>query len=199
MPGKWHTIPETRSLSLGMHTPHLTPWPRPQAGDCGDFYFRYIDQLPDVDILTYLHTQRDWFGEWIVSLTPEQALYRYAPGKWSLAQMIGHVLDTERVFAYRMLAISRGETASLPGFDEDTYAANTIHDMISPEHLAQEWNAVRSSTILLARHMDETMRNRTGIANNLPLKAAAVPFVMAGHVLHHYTVGRTRYLHEDQE
>ena len=73
-----------------MPPPHTLSWNRPEPGDCGDYYFRYIDLVPDVDILTYLHTQRDWFGEWISGIPDEQARHRYAPGKWSLAEMIGH-------------------------------------------------------------------------------------------------------------
>ena len=179
---------------LGMPPPHAFSWTRPQPGDCGDYYFRYIDLVPDVDILTYLHTQRDWFGEWIAGFSEEQARFRYAPGKWSLAETIGHVLDTERVFAFRMLAVSRGDTTSLPGFEQDDYVANSIYDSIRPADLAREWDAVRSASITLAQHMDETMAARMGTANNLPVRARAFPYLMAGHALHHYQVGRERYL-----
>ena len=99
-----------------------TLFPRPAEGDCPPYYFRYTDLVPDdVDISTLLHTQRDWFGEWIDALTPEKCQFRYAEGKWSLAELIGHVLDCERIFAYRMLAISRNDQNSLPGFDQDDY------------------------------------------------------------------------------
>jgi DinB superfamily len=169
-------------------------FPRPVEGDSPDYYFRYINLVPDVDILTYLHTQRDWFGDWIESLTDEQATYRYAPGKWSLAEMIGHVLDSERIFSYRMLAISRGEENKLPSFDQDAYVANSIFDSISPVDLANDWRAARSSTVYLSRSMNAEMASRMGIANALPIKASSFPYILAGHVLHHYSVAKERYL-----
>ena len=174
---------------------HSNPiFPRPIEGDCPEYYFRYINLVPEVDILIYLHTQRDWFGDWIESLTTEQAQFRYAPGKWSLAEMIGHVLDTERVFAYRMMCISRGEQKSLPGFEQDDYVAQSIFDQVEPLGLADEWRSVRSSTVHLARHMNAEMASRLGTANNNPIRVLAFPFMMAGHILHHHAVAKERYL-----
>jgi len=169
-------------------------FPRPSSGDSPEYYFTYINQVPDVDILTYLHTQRDWFGDWIEGLTADQAIFRYAPGKWSLAEMVGHILDSERVFSYRMMAISRGDENKLPGFDQDIYVVNAIYDRISPVDLANEWRAVRSATVYLTRSISAEMASRTGIANNLPIKASSLPYIMAGHVLHHYNVAKERYL-----
>ena len=177
-----------------MSTYTTTVFPRPVEGDCSAYYFRYIDQVPDVDIMTLLHTQRDWFGEWIESLTEEQLLHRYAPGKWSLAEMIGHVFDTERVFSYRMFSISRNEKKSLPGFEQDDYVRDSNYDSVSGEDLANEWRAVRSSTLYLARNMNADMASRTGTANDTPTKASAYPFIMAGHLLHHYHIALERYL-----
>src|SRR5688572_3013690 len=92
---------------------------RPVQGDHAPYYSKYIDLVPDVDISTYLHTQRDWFGDFIEGLTSDQAKFSYAPDKWTLAELIGHVIDTERVFSYRMHAISRNEQKDLPGFEQD--------------------------------------------------------------------------------
>jgi len=169
-------------------------FPRPENGDSPEYYFTYINQVPDVDILTYLHTQRDWFGDWIESLTDEQVAFRYAPGKWSLAEMIGHILDSERIFTYRMLAISRGDDAKLPGFDQDTYVANSNYDGVSPTDLANDWRAARSSTIYMCRSVNTEMATRMGTANNVPFRASAFPYILAGHVLHHYNVAKERYL-----
>jgi hypothetical protein len=171
-----------------------TIFPRPSEGDCATYYFRYINLVPEVDILTYLHTQRDWFGDWIESLSSEQAKFRYEPGKWSLAEMIGHVMDTERVFAFRMLAISRGDQNKLPGYEQDDYVVNSIYDDIAPVDLASEWRAARSSSLYLSRSMNAEMAGRTGIANNVSVRALAFPYILAGHVIHHYTVAKERYL-----
>ena len=100
---------------------------RPAVGDCDPYYFNYIDLIPeDVDVATLLHTQREWFGDFVELLTPEQAKFSYAPGKWTLAEMIGHVMDTERVFSYRMMAISRNDQNLFPGFEQDVHGVE--HD-----------------------------------------------------------------------
>ncbi|MDQ3016565.1 MAG: DinB family protein [Bacteroidota bacterium] len=167
---------------------------RPAEGDCDPYYFRYTDMVPEVDIATFLHTQRDWFGDWIESLSAEDAQFRYAEGKWSLAEMIGHVLDTERIFAYRMLCISRNDQSLFPGFDQDDYAAASNYHEIKPVDLANEWRAIRSSTLYLLRHMNQEMASRMGTANNKNIRASAFPFIMGGHVVHHYRIAQERYL-----
>ena len=177
-----------------MSTYTTTVFPRPGAGDCAAYYFRYIDLVPEVDILTLLHTQRDWFGDWIESLTEEQLQHRYGPDKWSLGEMIGHVMDTERIFSYRMQAISRNEKKSLPGFEQDDYVRESNYNAVSAEDLANEWKAIRSSSLYLARHMNGEMAARLGTANDLSIRALAFPYMMAGHVIHHYRIAQERYL-----
>ncbi len=167
---------------------------RPVEADCEAYYFRYIDLVPDVDISTFLHTQRDWFGDWIEGLTPEECMFSYAPGKWTLGEMIGHVLDTERVFSYRMHAISRNDQNKFPGFDQDEYVRDSNYNQIASAGLASEWRAIRSSTLYLTRHVNAEMTSRVGIANNLQIRASAFPFIMAGHVIHHYRIAQERYL-----
>lgn len=170
------------------------PFPRPVEGDCPEYYFRYTNLIPEVDILTYLHTQRDWYGDWIQGLTDDQVTFRYQPEKWSLGEMIGHVLDTERVFAFRMLVFSRGDQNVFPGFDQDEYVANSIYDTLSGQELADEWKAVRTATLLQLRSINEEMAMRSGIANKLPVKVSAIPYMIGGHVVHHYNIARERYL-----
>ncbi|MBC7884597.1 MAG: DinB family protein [Saprospiraceae bacterium] len=177
-----------------MSTYTTTVFPRPAEGDCAEYYFRYINLVPEVDILTLLHTQRDWYGDWIESLTEDQLKHRYATGKWSLAEMIGHVLDTERIFGYRMLAISRNEQKSLPGFEQDDYVRESNFNEVSAEDLANEWKAIRASNLYLARHMNSEMASRRGTANDISVRALSFPFIMAGHVIHHYRVAQEKYL-----
>ncbi|MEO5905979.1 MAG: DinB family protein [Saprospiraceae bacterium] len=171
-----------------------TTYSRPAEGDCDPYYFKYTDLVPDVDIATFLHTQRDWYGDWIEGLTPEQCKYRYAEGKWSLAEMIGHVMDIERIFAYRMLCISRNDQNHLPGFDQDDYARYSDYDSVKALDLANEWRAIRSSTEYLMRHINSEMASRIGIANEIPIRASAFPFIMGGHVVHHYRIAQEKYL-----
>jgi len=169
-------------------------FPRPVEGDCAPYFFRYVNKVPDTDIVTFLEDQQSAFSDFIDSLTPDQLHFRYAPGKWSLAEMIGHVLDTERIFAYRMLCVSRGEQKSLPGFEQDDYVANSIADHMNGNELRDEWNAVRSATIHLCNHMSAEMAARLGKANDTPVKAYAYPYMLAGHVIHHLEVANEKYL-----
>jgi len=169
-------------------------FPRPVEGDCAAYFFLYINKVPDTDIVTYLEDQQSTFSDFIDALTPDQLHYRYAPGKWSLAEMIGHVLETERIFAYRMLCVSRGEQQSLPGFEQDDYVANSISDSLNGNELRDEWNAVRESTIHLCKHMSSEMAAREGKANDTPVKAYAFPYMMVGHVIHHLEIAAEKYL-----
>ncbi len=167
---------------------------RPAEGDCDPYYLQYTDLVPEVDIATFLHTQRDWYGDWIESQTPEDAQYRYAEGKWSLAEMIGHVMDTERIFAYRMLCISRNDKNNFPGFEQDDYVRQSVYHNVHPVDLANEWRAIRSSTLYLLRHMNAEMASRIGTANEKQVRVSVFPFIMAGHVVHHYRIAQERYL-----
>lgn len=167
---------------------------RPVEGDCDPYYFQYINQIPEVDIATFLHTQRDWYGDFIEGLTTEDLGYSYAPGKWTLAEMIGHVLDTERIFAYRMLCISRNDKNSFPGFEQDDYVRYSNFNVVQPLELAGEWKAIRSSTLYMLRHMNDEMAQRMGTANKIRVRASAFPYIMAGHVNHHYKIAKERYL-----
>ncbi len=174
----------------------ITPpkFPRPVEGDCAAYFFRYIRKVPEGDIVTILEEQQKDFSRFIDSLSPEKLHHRYAPEKWSLAEMIGHVLDTERVFAYRMMCISRGEQQSLPGYEQDDYVKASIFDYLNGNELRDEWNAVRLGTILLCKHMTTEMAARLGKANDTPVRAYAYPYMIAGHVIHHLEVAKEKYL-----
>ena len=169
-------------------------FPRPVEGDCASYYFRYINLVPESDVEKYLEEQKTSFSAFIGNLTDAQLAFQYAPGKWTLAEMIGHVLDTERIFAYRMLAISRGEKKELPGFEQDDYVNESKWSGIPAHELNAEWNAIRESTLWLCRHMTAEMASRAGTASNHHVVAYAYPYILAGHVNHHLKVAHERYL-----
>lgn len=169
-------------------------FPRPGELDCSPYYFRYIDTVAEGDIVAYLQSQQESFGDFIAGLKNEQLSHRYAEGKWSLAEMIGHVLDTERVFAYRMMCISRGETKDLPGFEQDDYVSGSNYHTLSGQALYAEWKAARTSTILLCQNMSEEMAARRGMANNTAVAVNALPWMMAGHINHHLRIATERYI-----
>lgn len=169
-------------------------FPRPLPGDCDPYYFTYIDQVEaDVPVLEWLIRQKDIVSKWIRSLTPSQLQYSYAPGKWTVGQMIGHILDTERVFAHRMFSISRNDPNALPGFEQDGYVENSIYDRIPAESLTNEWDALRQSSILLATHMSEEMTKKAGIANGHVAHVSLFPYLLVGHVNHHLKTARELY------
>ena len=169
-------------------------FPRPAEGDCASYYFRYINLVPAGDVEKYLQEQQATFSDFIGRLTDTQLAYQYAPGKWTLAELIGHVLDTERIFAYRMLAISRGEKKELPGFEQVEYVLESKYNGIPAQDLKAEWNAIRESSLWLCRHMTAEMASRAGTASNHHVVAYCYPYILAGHVNHHLKVAQERYL-----
>lgn len=167
---------------------------RPAPDEYAPYYKRYIDLLPEGDLLGLLEEQRDETLALMSGLSEEEASRRYAPGKWSLKEVLGHVIDTERIFAYRALCISRGERRALPGYDQDAYVAGASFDERAVEDLAEEYRAVRRATILLFRGLSEEALSRRGTANEAELSARAAAYIIAGHERHHLRIIRERYL-----
>jgi len=170
------------------------PHARPEPSDYAPEFKRYIDLVPETDIAAALEKQGEETQQLIASLSEERAAHRYAPGKWSIKGVIGHVADGEKIFGYRLLAIARGDKNSLPGFEENEYADNAHFDDWSLRDLA-EWLAVaRRSNLLLVRNLSEEDLNRRGVANNKEVTALALAFALVGHERHHLSVLRERYL-----
>jgi hypothetical protein len=124
----------------------------------------------------------------------EAERFRYAEGKWSIREVVGHVIDAERVFGYRALCIARGETASLPSFDENEYVANASFDHCTLEELLEEFVQVREGHLAFFRHLSKEAWTRSGVANASPVSVRALAFILAGHPRHHLAVLRERYL-----
>ena len=120
--------------------------------------------------------------------------YRYAPGKWSVRELVGHLIDTERIMAYRAVCVARGETASLPGFDENAYVANATFDDYPLPELLNEFVHVREGHLGFFRHLHPEAWLRTGLANHNPISVRALAWVMVGHVRHHMAVLQEHYL-----
>ncbi len=167
---------------------------RPAADEHLAYFGRYVSQVPDGDVLARLETQ---FEDTIMLLTDvgeRGAATRYAPGKWSIKQMVGHVSDTERIFCYRALCAARGEQGAVPGFDENVYVDNARFDARSLNSLLGEWSAVRRATLSLFNNLDDEELLRRVVASGAPLSARAVAWIIAGHERHHVTLLRERYL-----
>ena len=167
---------------------------RPATGEYLPYYSKYIDRVPEGDVLSTLSQQ---IGETLALLRelPESvATYRYAPDKWSVNQMVGHVIDTEKIFAYRALRFARADTTPLAGFEQDDYVRNSTFDFYPLAELASELEVVRRSTLYFFRHIDEEAWGRRGVASNAEVSVRALAFIIAGHELHHREILRTRYL-----
>ncbi|WP_295673587.1 DinB family protein [uncultured Mucilaginibacter sp.] len=166
---------------------------RPQPDEYSAFAARYVDLVgngPIIEILEYLQQMTFNF---FLRIDPEKASYAYADGKWTIKQVVGHITDTERVFAYRALAFSR-EAIELPGFDQDVYMEKATFNSRSLEDLANEYNTVRESTLYLLKSFTEEQTMQKGIASGNPLSVRALAYMIAGHEMHHIKILKERYL-----
>ncbi|PIF46932.1 DinB family protein [Chryseobacterium sp. 52] len=155
---------------------------------------RYLDQIPSGDWMGELQKSGDKTIEMYAGFTEEQSLFAYAEGKWSLKEVLLHLSDAERVFQYRILAFSRGEKASLPGYDEELYAANSFADNRSLESLLEEYKLVRKSSQILIENLESSVLNNTGIANGNEISVETIAKLIIGHNYHHLTIIEERYL-----
>lgn len=167
---------------------------RPAEDAVPAFYRGYVARVPDGDIAATLTAQIDDTASLLAHLSDEQALHRYATGKWSIKEVVGHVADAERVFAYRILRFARGDATPLAGFDENQYVPAGRFDDRSLADLIGEFRAVRAATTVLLRGLPFDSLDRRGTANGVPLTARAIAWTTAGHELHHRHILRERYL-----
>lgn len=156
-------------------------------------YIRLVIDHPD--IIALLESECTEIFELFSSLTEEKANYAYGPDKWTLKQVIGHLIDAERTFAYRAYAFSRGQ-AELPGFDENTYVEQGNFNNRSIQDLAAEFKAIRESNLYFIRAFREEQLATIAISNNAPTSVRALVYIMAGHVEHHLNIVRERYFSE---
>jgi len=167
---------------------------RPAEGEFLPYYGKYIDLVPSGDIVDTLKKQLPETLSLIGSLSDETADKRYAPGKWSIRESIGHLIDGERIFVYRALRFSRADSTPVPGFDENSYAANGPWSKVSVADLADEYEHVRRATIQFFSHLDNDALSRRGSANGAEITPRALAFIIAGHERHHLGIIRDRYL-----
>jgi len=166
---------------------------KPAENEYASFYARYVALVPEADILGVLEQQTQAIGRLAGSVGAEKETYRYAPGKWSVREVFGHLVDGERVFGYRAFCFSRGEQAALPGFDENQYVAVAGADRIPIAELADEFAAVRASNLAFLRRLSGAEAARVGTASGKPISVRALAYIMAGHPRHHLAVLRERY------
>lgn len=166
---------------------------RPESTEYAPFYAGYVSLVPEDDVLSAIETQSSETQKLLASLDDAAAMHRYAEGKWSVKEVIGHITDAERVFGYRALCISRGDTNSLPSFDENDYVRNANFDSWRIGDLAEAYALTRRANIVLFRNLAPEAWERRGVANDTPVSVRALAFIIAGHERHHLNVLRERY------
>lgn len=167
---------------------------RPSHDEYSSFYTGYIGLVPDGDYVSILNNQEKDLVTIFLSLSEEQALSRYAPGKWSLKEVLAHITDTERIMSYRLLRIARGDTTDLPGFDQDIFIANASFDEVAITDLIKDFQAVRKATLALLPTISEAAWARLGTANTFTISARALAYVIVGHAQHHLNMVEQKYL-----
>ncbi len=167
---------------------------RPADTEYAGFYATYTRLVPDGDVLETLRTAPDDLEKLLASVTSEHEMFAYAPGKWSIRAVVGHVVDAERLFGYRALHFARGDTAELPGMEQDEWASasNAVGRDLSG--LLNEFRALRTANALFFESLDDSTLSRTGIASGASFTVRSLLFIMAGHEIHHRGVLRERYL-----
>ena len=168
--------------------------PKPSPTTYPEYFKKYVDQVPDGNLLTGFPNQLPVIKELLNSITEEKSMYAYDTGKWTLKELLQHMTDTERIFNYRALAIARKETVSLPGFDENLYAENSNANRRSWQELVDEFLAVRNSTEFLYKSFTDEALAASGISNNNPVTVIALGFITLGHFYHHKYIIQERYL-----
>ncbi len=166
----------------------------PNENEYAPYYGRYISLVPDGDFFLLLNKQFDETLGFLRNLTETQAETRYEPGKWSIKEVLGHVIDTERIMSYRALRIARADETPLPGFEQDDYVRAANFDSRTWDDLLAELQVVRAATVALFRGLDEKALGRRGTASNLSVTVRALAYIIAGHERHHLNVLRTKYL-----
>jgi hypothetical protein len=167
---------------------------RPQSNDYAPYYGKYIMLVPDGDFVEILETQLREMKQLLEPLTDGQGDFRYAPGKWSIKESLGHVNDAERVFAYRILRIARGDQTPLPGFEQDDYVKIANASTRKLSDLLEEFTAIRRASIELIRSLDDPSWLRRGTASGKEVSVLAIAFIIAGHAFHHRAIFEEKYL-----
>jgi hypothetical protein len=167
---------------------------KPQTNEYAAYYEKYVSLVPDGNIIELLEQQLEKTLALLGGLSEEKGNYRYAPDKWSIKELVGHVADTERIFAYRLLRFARNDKNALAGFEQDDYIKNANFDNCHLSDLVKEFEFIRKSSIALLRHLPEEAWLRSGVASDNEVSVRALAYMLAGHELHHLNVLSERYL-----
>lgn len=167
---------------------------RPETDEFDSYYERYISLVADGDIVSSLKNQITKTVDLLAEISAEKADFRYAEGKWSVKELVGHMIDTERIFAYRALRIARGDQTPIEGYEQDDYIKNAEFAKCSLADLAEEFALVRGANVLMFQNLSETAWHRRGTANDKEISVRALAYISAGHEIYHVDILKQRYL-----
>ncbi len=166
----------------------------PEKNEYAEFYETYVSLVGETDVVSALQNQTNDLRELLANVSAETGNFRYAEGKWSVKELLGHIIDGERVFSYRALRISRGDVTPLAGFEENSYVANSNFSNSNLADLIEEFSSLRASNVLLFKNLTDQAWLRTGTASDATVSVRALAYIMVGHVRHHTNILRERYL-----
>ncbi|HEX8154793.1 MAG TPA: DinB family protein [Thermoanaerobaculia bacterium] len=167
---------------------------RPESDEYNAAYASYVDRVPETDVVAAMQQQTAETLAVFATIDEARAGHRYAPDKWSIRQLAGHIGDAERAFAYRLWAISRGDEQNLPGFDENPYVEHGQYDAWTFAEAVECFATLRRSSLLMVKNLPAAAWDRRGRANGWPITARALAYCMVGHERHHLAILRERYL-----
>ena len=167
---------------------------KPETTEYAPYYERYISLVPEIDIRDVFAAQPAELRTLLNGVDESRGTYAYADGKWTAKELLSHVIDGERIFGYRMLRISRGDETPIEGFEQDDYIATSNANNRSFKDLIDEFDHERKANSLMLNNLDETALRRMGTASNNPVSARAIANILIGHVRHHLSILKERYL-----
>ena len=167
---------------------------RPDATEYDPYYGKYVTLVPAGDVVAVLCSQIEETLALLLSVPEERGGFRYAPGKWSVKELVGHLIDSERIFSYRALRFARDDKTALPGYEQDDYVRGGSFNAVPLDELAAEFASVRQATVFLFKHLDDGAWARRGLANDSEVSVRALAHIIAGHELHHRRILRDKYL-----
>lgn len=171
----------------------MKPMRRPDPSEYNPYYLRYVDTVPDEDLVVFLARQASHLEARLALVPAHREAFCYEPGKWSIREVVGHISDTERVFAYRLLHFARQDPAVLPGMDQDTFMAGSRFGERTLASIAGEFATVRAATISLVTSLTPEETDRIGVASGFKFTVRALTWIIAGHAQHHLNVLAERY------
>ena len=166
---------------------------RPESSEYAPFYHGYVASVPDGDVVALMRASGRELLDTVATIPEDRGGFRYGEGKWSIREVLGHIIDAERIFTYRAMRMARGDTTPLAAFDENEYVKTAGSEARTLSNLARELGAVREATVQLFESFPDDAWGRSGVASGKDISVRALAYIVAGHALHHLRILRERY------